>query len=78
MNDYVFHSCFDAWFCHTVLKKMFFKKCFVRDICGKFLRLAIMVGITNAGQHDLCALSAVVVVFGDYNGLKTSTVLICG
>lgn len=37
-----------------------------------------MFGINNAGQHDLCALSAVVVVFGDYNGLKTSTVLICG
>lgn len=47
-------------------------------ICGKFLRLAIMFGITNAGQRDLCALSAVAVVFGDYNGLKTSTVLICG
>lgn len=29
MNDYVFHSCFDAWFCHTVLKK---KKSFFKNV----------------------------------------------
>lgn len=39
--------------------------CFVRGRCGKSLRLAIMFGVTNAGQCDLNALSAVVIVFGD-------------
>lgn len=38
---------------------------FVRGRCGKSLRLAVMFGVTNAGQCDLNALSAVVIVFGD-------------
>lgn len=47
-------------------------------MCGKFLRLAIMFGITNAGLCDLLARSAVGLVSGDCNDLKTSIVLICG
>lgn len=54
------------------------KKQKVFCVCGKFLRLAIMFGITNAGQCDLLALSAVGLVSGDCNVLMTSIVLICG
>lgn len=47
-------------------------------VCGKFLRLAIMFGVISAGQCDLHALSAVGLVSGDCNNLRTSIVLICG
>lgn len=49
---------------HIMFKKKK-KGRFVRERCGESLRLAIMFGVTNAGQCDLNALSAVVVVFGD-------------
>lgn len=60
MDDCVFCSCFDAQFSYNVKKRHF-----VRGRCGKSLRLAMMFGVTNAGQCDLNALSAVVIVFGD-------------
>lgn len=48
MDDCVFCSCFDAQFSYNVKKKSHF----VRGRCGKSLRLAMMFGVTNAGQCD--------------------------
>lgn len=50
---------------HSSLIMLKRKRHFVRGRCGKSLRLAMMFGVTNAGQCDLNALSAVVIVFGD-------------
>jgi len=52
--------CVDAQFSLMFKKK---KRRFVRGRCGK--SLVIMFGVTNAGQCDLNAPSAVVIVFGD-------------
>lgn len=63
MDDCVFCSCFDAQFLYDVGEKK--GGHFVRGRCGKSLKLAVMFGVSNAGQCDLNALSAVVIVFGD-------------